>query len=190
MRLASLALVLLLPAITFAQEPPKPCPSVAELVKRIQDIRKQRAELDRQEQAAIAELKALQKQLQDELDRLNVPPAPAPDTRLRDKLKNAFDADKASKADVMQLAAVYEEAARVAEDKTTPSTRELLLRVRSVADQLLGGGDALFNLRVAVSEELLAVIGKSSDEPITDLQRKRAAELWRSTAAILKELAK
>jgi hypothetical protein len=43
---------------------------------------------------------------------------------------------------------------------------------------------------VAVSEELLAVIGMTSDEPITDAQRKRAAELWRNTTAVLKELAK
>jgi hypothetical protein len=118
------------------------------------------------------------------------PPPPKPDTRLKDKLTAALAADKGLKADVVQLAFVYEQAAAAAEDKTIPSTRELLSRVRNVADQLLGGSDALFNLRVAVSEELLAVIGMTSDEPITDAQRKRAAELWRNTTAVLKELAK
>lgn len=114
------------------------------------------------------------------------PLPPKPDTRLRDKYAEALKLDQGEKP-VLQLAFVYEEAARVAGDATVTTTKELLARVRDVTTGLLGA-DALFNLRVAVSEELLAVIGMTSDEPITDAQRKRAAELWRQTAAILKEL--
>jgi hypothetical protein len=192
LRPSALCLLLLLPAIAAAQDPPKPTPaSIDQLIERVLSIRKQRADLDKQEAAAVAELKARQKELQDKLDQLglNTPPAPPPDTRLRDKLKTALDLDKGQKADVTQLAAVYDQAATVAGDKTITTTSELISRVRAVSDGLLGD-NALFNLRVAVGEELLAAIGMTSDEPITDAQRKRAADLWRNTAAILKELAK
>jgi hypothetical protein len=116
-------------------------------------------------------------------------PPPKPVDDLKKKLGAAAAADGALKADVVQLAAIYREAAKAAADKDVPHSRELLARVRKVSSALLGD-DALPATRGVVAEELLAALGMSSEEPLTDGQRRRAAELFGRLAELLSELGK
>jgi hypothetical protein len=115
-------------------------------------------------------------------------PPPAPDP-LKAKLGIAVTADKAAKADVLQLAAIYREAAKVAADPEVPTSKELLGRVRQVSSALIGP-DALPAVRGAVAQELLTVLGMSSEEPLTAAQRRKAADLFARLAAVLEELSK
>lgn len=120
-----------------------------------------------------------------------VEPGPAPKTpdELREKVAAALAKDKPSKADITQLAAVYREAARVAADPAVTTSADLMGRVRRVSASLLGP-DALPTVRGAAAEELLAALGMTSDEPITDRQRKRAGELFARLADVLEALNK
>jgi hypothetical protein len=61
--------------------------------------------------------------------------------------------------------------------------------VRKVSAGLLGP-DALPAIRAAASEELLAALGKSSDDPLTSAQRTKAAETFTKLAGALEEIAK
>jgi hypothetical protein len=115
-------------------------------------------------------------------------PPPIPDL-LKSKLATALTADKAAKTDVLQLAAIYREAAKVVADPEVPTSKELLSRLRQVSSALLGA-ETLSSVRGAVAEELLVVFGMSSEEPLTPVQRKKAADLFVRLGAILEELAK
>ncbi|MBM3983769.1 MAG: hypothetical protein FJ304_26575 [Planctomycetes bacterium] len=117
------------------------------------------------------------------------PPAPGPPDELRAKLAAALARDRGARADVLQLAAIYREAARVAGEPDVPHSKELLARVRKVAEALLGPA-ALPAARAAVAAELLAVLGMSSEEPLTEARRGRAAALFARLAALLEELSK
>src|SRR5262249_35484315 len=125
------------------------------------------------------------------------PPKPPPDNRLREKLSAALAADRVNqrvnpsgtKADVMQLAAIYREAAKVAVDSAVPDSSTLLTRVRKVSADLIGA-DALPTVRASAAEELLAALGMTSDEPLTDAQRQRAAQTFLKLAGTLEELVK
>lgn len=120
-----------------------------------------------------------------------VDPGPAPKTpdELRQRIAAALAKDKASKADVVQLAGIFREAVAVANDATVPSTKELLRRVREVSAKLLGT-EALPNVRAAAAEEVLAALGMSNDDAITDAQRKRAAALYARLAEALEAASK
>lgn len=120
-----------------------------------------------------------------------VEPGPPPKTpdELRERIASALAKDKAAKADITQLAAVYREAARVAADPAVTSSAELMGRVRKVSASLLGP-DTLPTVRGAAAEELLAALGMTSDEPLTDRQRKRAGELFARLADVLEALNK
>lgn len=116
-------------------------------------------------------------------------PAPKPVDELRRRLAAALEADKPQRADVAQLAAVYREAARVAADPAVTTSAELLRRVRAVSASLLGA-DALPAVRGLAAEELLAALGMSGDEPLTEAQRKRASALYARLADGLEALNK
>lgn len=116
-------------------------------------------------------------------------PGPKPPDELRERIAAALAKDKAAKADVAQLAAVYREAARVAADPAVTTSADLMGRVRRVSASLLGP-DALPTVRGAAAEELLAALGMTSDEPLTDRQRKRAGELFTRLADVLEALNK
>jgi hypothetical protein len=115
-------------------------------------------------------------------------PPPAPDP-LRVRLAAALAIDKAAKADVLQLAAIYREAAKLVTDPEVSTSKELLSRLRQVSAALIGPG-TLPSVRGVVAEELLAVLGMSSEETLTAAQRKKAAELFTRLAALLEEVVK
>lgn len=117
------------------------------------------------------------------------PVPPPPDDGLRARMADALARDRGARADVLQLAAIYREAARVVTDPDVPHSKELLTRVRKVAEALLGAA-ALPAVRAAVAAELLAVLGMTSEEPLSDAQRARAAALFTRLASHLEELTK
>lgn len=118
----------------------------------------------------------------------NDAPPPMPDS-LKTKLAAALVTDRATRADLLQLAAIYREAAKVVADPEVATSKELLSRLRQVSVALIGS-DALPAVRGAVAEELLSVLGMSSEETLTATQRKKAADLFVRLAVILEELAK
>jgi hypothetical protein len=116
-------------------------------------------------------------------------PPPKPADGLKKKLEAALKTDGAAKADVLQLAAIYREAAKGAADPEVSSSRELLSRVRKVSADLIGP-DALPTVRGTAAEELFGALGMTSDDPLTEAQRKRTAELFTRLAATLEDLVK
>jgi hypothetical protein len=110
-----------------------------------------------------------------------VPPLPNP---LRERLKAAYDTDKdADKAErARDLAALYRQAATLAESNEVPTSGELLRRIRDAGTVLIGP-DKLVNLRKQVAVELAVIL--SEDAPLTDQQRKDLATLFRSMAVAL-----
>lgn len=115
------------------------------------------------------------------------PPPPNPVDVLKTKLKAAIEADSAAPDDVQKLAALYRQAAKTAIDPGVPSTAELLRRVREAGVSLVGA-DVLRATRGVAAVELRAALGKSTDEAITDTERKAAASLFARLAEILEAL--
>lgn len=112
------------------------------------------------------------------------PPAPNP---LRDRIKAAFDADQSPrKAEhAKDLAALYKQAATLAESADVPTGGELVRRVRE-ASALMLKPDELVGVRKQVAIELSAVLGE--DGPLTETSRRDVARLFRDLAAILEAL--
>lgn len=112
-----------------------------------------------------------------------LPPGPNP---LRDRLRAAFDkdalTDPTARDEAKDLAALYRQAALLAESPDVPTSGELLRRVREAASVLIGK-DALPTLRKAVALELATVL--TDDAPLTADQRRDLAKLFRDIAAVL-----
>lgn len=185
---ACLLAALSIASASFAQQPP----TIDNLIDRVLDLRKQKAELDKQEAAALAELQAELKKQKDRLDKLNIPgpepaPGPKPVDPLAAKIKTAIATDKGTREEVLQLAALYHEAAKLAISKDVPSSRELLRRVREASAALVGA-DVLTSLRTLVAAEVGSILGNPGDAMLTDTQRKATAELFTRLAAILEGL--
>jgi hypothetical protein len=119
-----------------------------------------------------------------------IPPKPKPPDELRKRLSAAIAADKATSADVLQLAAVYRESVKVVNDAELPSSKELLRRLREVSASLLTTPDAMTTVRELVAMELASLLGPPSDEVLTVAQRKLAAELFNRLSTTLEELSK
>lgn len=174
-----------------AQEPAKP--GIEQLVQRITELRKQQADLKKQEDAAALELKAELKRLHDLLDALNIDPKPPvppkppePADPLRAKLKSAFDADPAQldarRSHAKDLAALYRQAAKLCADESVATSGDLLARVKTAAASLVGA-DALRECRKVVGAELGALL--PTDDALTDAQRKAVAALFARLADVL-----
>ena len=192
----SLFVLLVAPVCACAQEP---SPSIDQLIAKIADLRKQQAELRKQEEGAAADLKLRLKELQDRLDQLGLfgppkppdPKPPEPVDRLRAKLKAAFDGDGAAlefkREQAKDLAALYRQAAALAADVTVATSGDLLKRVRDAGSSLIGP-DALKDVRRAAGAELAAAL--PTDAPLSDAQRDQAAKLFVRLATTLEKIAK
>lgn len=180
--------------VAVAQEPARP--SIEQLAQRITELRKQQADLKKQEDAAALELKAELKRLHDLLDALNLPDVrppkppepkpPEPADALKTKLKAAFDADPAQldarRGHAKDLAALYRQAAKLCADESVTTSGDLLARVKAAASSLVGA-DALRECRKVVGTELGALL--PTDDALTEAQRKTVAALFGKLAAIL-----
>ena len=176
-----------------AQEPPRP--SVEQLVEKVAEYDRQQVEITKNRAQAVADLKAELKRLQDLIDKLNLPDVgpkpvppkpPEPADPLRAKLRAAYDADPADAAQkrthARDLAALYRQAAKLAQDAAVATSGELLGRVRDAAGTLIGA-DALRECRRCVGAELGALL--PTDDALAPDQRKAAADLFTRLAAIL-----
>lgn len=120
------------------------------------------------------------------------PPTPV-NTELRKKIKEALDLDKGEKADMVQLAALYREAAKISIKKTVdgkyevPSSKELLRRVRESSATLIGT-DVLTNVRIIAAGELAGALGMPTDDDLTDFQRRSVADTFNKLGATIESL--
>lgn len=197
MRLTALVLLLAAPVCARAQEPPK---TIDQIIDRIADLKKQRADLERQEQTVVGDLKAELKKLNDRIDKLGLldgpgpapkPPAPVdppkPADQLRAKLRAALDAAAGTSAEKAEwakdLAALYRAAAKLAADPTLATAAALRGRLKDASAALVGP-DALKEVRQVVAAELAAVL-PTADADLTDAQRAGASALFKRLAEVL-----
>ncbi|AWM40288.1 hypothetical protein GobsT_12440 [Gemmata obscuriglobus] len=191
---------LLAPAWAVAQ-PPAP-QTIDQLADQIAGIRRQRAELDKAEGAALAGIAAELKRQRELLEKLGIdgpapkppaPPAPpAPADPLRARLKVALDAGAGTAAEKAEwardLAALYRAAAKLTAEPGLTTAGTLRQKLKEAAAALIGEA-ALREVRQAVAAELAAVL-PTTDADLTAEQRAAAGELFRKLAAHLDELAK
>jgi len=116
-------------------------------------------------------------------------PDPVPSPELKRKILDAYATDRGAKADAVQLAALYREAAKLAQKRTgdkfdAPSSKELLRRVREASANLIGP-DVLTAVRTVAAVELADQLGMPTDDPLTDVQRRAAADCYLRLAAAL-----
>lgn len=116
-------------------------------------------------------------------------PDPIPSPELKRKILDAYATDRGAKADAVQLAALYREAAKLAQKRTgdkfdAPSSKELLRRVREASANLIGP-DVLTAVRTVAAVELADQLGMPTDDPLTDVQRRAAADCYLRLAAAL-----
>lgn len=117
------------------------------------------------------------------------PPEPPPTDPLAAKLKLVFDADPAALAtrreQAKDLAALYRQAAKLAEDESVATSGALLQRVKDASATLVGP-TALREVRRVVAQELAAVL--PTDDVLSAEQRRATAALFLRLAAILDAL--
>lgn len=186
-----------------AQDPAKPA-SVDQLVDQVHGIRKARAELDKQESAALMALRAELKRQNDLIERLNIdapkPPKPVdpdvippkPVDPLRVKLKSAFDASMGGTGEKSEwakdLAALYRAAAKLVNDPTLTTATALRAKLKEASASLIGA-ESLTEVRKAVAVELAGVL-PTTDGELTGEHRDAAAKLFKRLAEMLEEIAK
>ncbi len=202
MRLTLLSLLLTATAARGAD----PAPSIDTTIERIADLRAKQAELAKQEQTAVADLRNQLKALNDKIDALGldkrpdkkpddkiVPPPvpPAPVDPLKVKLKAALDASAGSDAQKKEwakdLAALYRQAAKLVTDPTLTTAVQLRQKLKDASAALIGA-DALVPVRQVVALELAAVL-PTTEADLTDAQRVAAAVLFTKLAVLLDEVA-
>ena len=181
-------------AVSF-QQPAPSAPTFDELVSKLKDQRKAAADQAKAIAALEQEIRdrfnTLQKQLADLGLVGPTPPDPAPPPKpvdpLVSKLKAAYAADKGTKDALTALVAVYSAGVDYAKNASVTSTKILQDDIRQTASDFVAkfGPDTLKSLRTVVAAELAAVIGTPSTDPITDAQRKAAADLFAKLVTIL-----
>jgi hypothetical protein len=184
-----------------ADDAPPPS-TIPEVIKAILGLRAERMELDKKEGDARKLLDKLLKEQQDALDLLNVKPPKPPEPKppepvdpLAKKLRAAFDGDPVQldtrRGQAKDLAALYRQAAKLAQDTSVASSGELLAQVSKAAATMLSDPPPparrnLADVRKVVALELGTVL--PTDDALTDAQRKAVAELFAKLAAILESL--
>lgn len=186
---------LLLAAPVFGQQPV----SIDSTIERIADLRAKQADLKKQEDAAVADLKAQLKALNEKIEKLGLldgpqpkPVPPVPVDPLKAKLKAAFDASAGTSAEKTEhakdLAALYREASKLVADPALVTAATLRQKLKD-ASAVLIGPDALKEVRQAVALVLASVL-PTTDSDLTDDQRTAAAALFVRLAGLLEEIAK
>lgn len=179
------------------------------LVDMVIEIRKQRADLEKQEAAALSEVRARLKAIDERLAKLDpaTPPVPSPDViippspirpplvippgpssdPLAVALKLAYQTDTgASKqAQLQLLAELYRQAADLATDPAAQTTAELMNRVKAASVALKI--DGLLPMRKLIAAECLTSLG-ALDPPVklTAEIRVKARDLFTRVHLALK----
>lgn len=113
------------------------------------------------------------------------PPEPKPKDELRERLKAAYDADAGAdrRESVKLLVELYRQLAeKVCPDRAVTTVGDLLARARDVSGLLLKA-EQLPGVRQVVAKELGLLF--PADGPLSDEQRKRAADLFTKLASVL-----
>lgn len=183
---AALAVLLILPAALPAADPP---PTIDQLVKQLADLRSQKAELEKRERAALADLRERLKVLNDLLKDLDVGPVvppnpPKPADPLAAALRAAYAADAGPEKaqQLADLAELYRQAAELAADPACLTAAELVERVRAAAKVLKI--DGLAQVRRLVAAEVAAVFPE--DAALTAESRAAARALFLRVHAALR----
>lgn len=170
-----------------------PAPSLNDLIAKLDAAKKTAADQTK----AVADI---EKQIRDQFAAIRKlladrgladaePPEVAPKPKVVDpliqKLRDAYAADKGTRAQLDELVAVYSAATGYA--RKAASTKDLQDNVRDVATEFLKdfGPDTLRALRSVVAAEMIAKIGQPSTDPIGADQRKAAVTLFANLVAIL-----
>jgi hypothetical protein len=210
-RLLAPLLLLTCCAPLAAQQPP----SIDATIDRIADIRAKRAELEKQEAAAVGDLKTLLKALNERIDKLGLvdppkpPPVPVPPTPppapvdpLKAKLKAAFDADPVQldtrRSQALDLAALWKLMVGKVEDKKITTASELRRQYKEAAADLLKDPEPtekvpkprvnLEDVRRCVAFELGVLLPNEGD--LTAEQRASVSALFAKLALCIEEIAK
>lgn len=177
----TLSLLLLAPA-----DPP----TLEALVDKVGAIRQQRAELEKQEAATLAEVRARLKALEDKLGRIDPKPVPPPEPPkpadpLAVALKAAYltDAGAGKASQVKDLAELYKQAADLAGNEGVPSTGQLMERIRQAALTLKI--DGLLTCRKLIAAECAAVLGTDPETKLDGETRAKARTLFLRVFACL-----
>jgi hypothetical protein len=199
MRLAFCLLMMLVAHVTpaQAQDPAPAQPTIEQLLTKLTELRKQRADIEKQEAAVAAEIRARVKELTEKLAKLGLidplpnPVPPAPTDPLKQKLKGAFDSAAGTGQQkgewAKDLAALYRAAAKLTADPSITTAAALKLKLKEAAASLIGE-TALVEVRKVVAVELANVLPTTETE-LTEVQRKAAAELFAKLASLLDAIA-
>ena len=123
------------------------------------------------------------------------PPAPQPPADLLKKVADAFAKDKGQKADAVQLAELYRQAAKLAVKKKGDGYEcvtgaDLLGRVREAGKGVFDSDTAMIAVRTVAASEVAGSSSMSSDLPMTESQRTAIADTYAKLAACLDTLSK
>lgn len=173
-------------AAPVAAAPAADPPTIDQLVKRVAELRQQKAELAKQEQAALADLRERLKALNDLLKDLDVgpvvPPSPPnpkpPADPLAVALKAAYLADTgAAKANQLaDLAELYRQAADLAGQESVATATQLMERIRAASVVLKI--DGLLPCRKLIAAECVRVLGTDPDARLDAATRVAAKTLF------------
>lgn len=190
--------------------PPGPAvtPTIEQLIAKLTDLRKQRADVEKAEAAVAADIRARVKELTDKLAKLGLvdvlPPGPGPNPPvpvppvppvpvdpLKQKLRVGFDLAAGTATQkrewAKELAALYRAAAKLVVNPELATAGQLKDKLREAAASLIGA-DSLKEVRQAVAVELAGVLPTTEGE-LTDEQRKAAAVLFGKLASLLDAIA-
>ena len=114
------------------------------------------------------------------------PPTPAPTDPLTTELRALYttDATPEKSAHLAQLAAVYREAVRYAENADVRTVGELATRIRTAASSLVPA-QSLTGIRKRIAEEITRQLPDDGDRPLDAATRKLAATLFTRIATSL-----
>lgn len=165
------------------------------LVDKVIEIRKQRADLQKAEESALAEVRARLKAIEEKLNQIDVkppqpvPPQPNPGDPLSLAIKAAFGEATPQKVEQCKLLAeLYLQASVLAAKEDLATTAQLMGKISEASRGL--GIDGLMPVRVLIANECKAALGTVEPPvPLTPTLRAKAKELFLRVHIALKGVA-
>lgn len=179
-------MLLLSSAVLLAADPP----SLESLVDKVLELRKTRSELERQEAAAISEIRTRLRGIEEKLANIDPPVPKPPEPKPPDPvppnpadplvaaLRAAYAADSGgNKAEqVKLLAELYLQAGKLSADPAVTTTAALKNRIDGAAAALGLDGTAVFAVRRLIAEEIRKVLGNIDPPVALTSELRKSAE--------------
>lgn len=188
------------PILGAVQLPP---PTIDGLIDKVLDLRKQIAELEKQEATTLTQLQALLADQKKRLDELNVKPPVPPDPPLPDAvaaaLRSAYakdvEAKNGTKGELADLTSLWRMAGQMVLQKGSTtykvdSSADLMAAIREAAVTMKLSPTTFRNLRTQIGVEVASALGEESDTQYTDAQRVKAAAFLTKISEVLSGLDK